>query len=297
MKYIAAIDQGTTSSRCILFNKSGEIVSSHSKEHEQIYTQPGWCEHDPEVLMRNVSEVVTAAIENANASLSDIEAVGITNQRETTVLWDKHTGKPVYNAIVWHDARTSSIVSELKAKEEMVRSKTGLPVATYFSATKAMWIMRNVEGVAEKCRNGDVLFGTIDSWLIYNLTEKIHVTDVTNASRTLLMDLGTQTWDDELLNLTGILPSMLPTIKSSSEVYGVAKEGSCLAGVRIAGNLGDQQAALFGQACFSPGEAKNTYGTGCFLMMNTGDKMVPSTSGLLTTGMLKCFFDKWLMNA
>lgn len=287
-KFVAAIDQGTTSTRCILFNKAGEIVSDAQKEHAQIYLHPGWCEHDPLEILANTNLVVTQALATANVSVSQLAAVGVTNQRETTLLWDKLTGQPVYNAIVWHDARTQDIVSRLKASDDSnCQAKTGLPIATYFSASKIIWILENVPGVRERVEQGSILFGTIDSWLVWNLTggftNGLHITDVTNASRTMLMDLQTQQWDEALLAWTNIPACILPTICASSCRIGTGAPDSVLPNVPITGILGDQQAALFGQACFQVGEAKNTYGTGCFLMMNTGDKIVPSTAGLLTT--------------
>lgn len=287
--YVAAIDQGTTSTRCILFNKIGEIISDAQKEHQQIYPQPGWCEHDPMEIWQNTQTVVHEAISKAKVETSQVVAVGITNQRETTVLWDRETGKPLYNAIVWHDARTNEIVKRLKEtdSDDMCKNMTGLPIATYFSASKLIWMMENCPGVREKCEQGKAMFGTIDSWLIWNLTGGLngglHLTDVTNASRTMLMNLETQTWDDKLLQWTNIPANVLPAICASSDKIATCTVDSCLPNIPIAGILGDQQAALFGQTCFQPGEAKNTYGTGCFLMMNTGDKIVPSNSGLLTT--------------
>jgi glycerol kinase len=286
-KYIASVDQGTTSTRCILFDHGGNIVSMDQEEHRQIYPQPGWVEHDALEIWAHIEGVIACALEKAGLTAKDIAAVGITNQRETTVVWDKATGKPVYNAIVWQDTRTDEICHEL-AKEggqDRLRSKTGLPLATYFSGPKIKWILDNVPGVREKAEAGELLFGTMDSWVIWNLTGK-HVTDVTNASRTLLMNLETLDWDEEILALLDIPPAILPKIYSSSEVYGEVfptrwEDG--LQGVPVAGDLGDQHAALFGQTCFSPGEAKNTYGTGCFMLMNTGEKPVPSKSGLLTT--------------
>ena len=286
-KYIAAIDQGTTSTRCILFDHGGNIVSMDQAEHRQIYPQPGWVEHDALEIWARVEGVIACALEKAGLTTKDIAAVGITNQRETTVVWDRATGKPVYNAIVWQDTRTDEICHEL-AKEggqDRLRLKTGLPLATYFSGPKIKWILDNVPGVREKAEAGELLFGTMDTWVIWNLTGK-HVTDVTNASRTLLMNLETLDWDEEILALLDIPPAILPKIYSSSEVYGEVfptrwEDG--LQGVPVAGDLGDQHAALFGQTCFSPGEAKNTYGTGCFMLMNTGEKPVLSKSGLLTT--------------
>ena len=286
-KYIAAIDQGTTSTRCILFDHGGNIVSMDQEEHRQIYPQPGWVEHDALEIWAHVEGVIACALEKAGLTAKDIAAVGVTNQRETTVVWEKATGKPVYNAIVWQDTRTDEICNELAKQggQDRLRLKTGLPLATYFSGPKVKWILDNVPGVREKAEAGELLFGTMDTWVIWNLTGK-HATDVTNASRTLLMNLETLDWDDEILALLNIPPAILPKIYSSSEVYGEVfptrwEDG--LQGVPVAGDLGDQHAALFGQTCFSPGEAKNTYGTGCFMLMNTGERPIPSKSGLLTT--------------
>jgi glycerol kinase len=280
-KYIAAIDQGTTSTRCILFDHAGNIASSDQKEHEQIYPKPGWVEHDPLEIWRNTQEVMSRSVNTVNGP-SSIVCIGITNQRETTVVWDRQTGRPVYNAIVWQDTRTDSICSEL-AKEggqDRFRERTGLPLATYFSGPKIKWILDNIPGARQRAEKGELLFGNMDTWVIWNMTGA-HITDVTNASRTLLMDLKKLDWDEEILRILGIPRSMLPEIHSSSEIYGIAKGG--LGGVPLAGDLGDQQAALFGQACYSPGEAKNTYGTGCFMLMNTGEQPVISRNGLLTT--------------
>ena len=280
--YVAAIDQGTTSTRFILFDHAGNVVAVDQKEHQQIYPKPGWVEHDPLEIWERTQRVIRGALEKAGAEPSDIAAVGVTNQRETTVVWEKETGRPIYNAIVWQDTRTDEICNELgkEGGQDRLRAKTGLPLATYFSGPKIKWILDNVEGAREKAESGDLLFGNIDTWIIWNLTGA-HVTDVTNASRTLLMNLETLDWDDEILKLLDIPRAMLPKIRSSSEVYGTAK--GALGGVSVAGDLGDQQAALFGQTCYSPGEAKNTYGTGCFMLMNTGEKPVPSKAGLLTT--------------
>jgi glycerol kinase len=285
-KYIAAIDQGTTSTRCMIFDQGGHVVAASQKEHQQIYPKPGWVEHDALEIWQRTQEVITDAMQKANLSASDILAVGITNQRETTIIWDRETGKPIYNAIVWQDTRTDSIINELASTDgqDRFRARTGLPLASYFSGPKIKWILDNVKEAREKAENRDVLFGNIDTWLIWNLTGQ-HITDVTNASRTMLMDLNTLDWDEELLSLLGIPRAMLPEIRSSSEIYGSIREGSCppLESVPVAGDLGDQHAALFGQTCFDPGEAKNTYGTGCFMLLNTGEKLVPSSSGLLTT--------------
>ena len=287
-EYIGAIDQGTTSSRFIIFDRMGRIVSSAQKEHEQIYPKPGWVEHDPAEIRRRVEEVVAEAMQAKGLALSDLAAIGITNQRETTVLWSKSTGKPVYNAIVWQDTRVADAVSEFASHggQDRYRAKTGLPLSTYFSGLKIRWILDEVPGARKAADSGDLLFGNIDTFIIWNLTGGInggvHVTDVTNASRTQLMNLDTLDWDEEILRDFDIPRAILPRIASSSEVYGHAALDA-VQGVPIAGDLGDQQAALFGQACFKPGEAKNTYGTGCFMLMNTGEKRVPSTCGLLTT--------------
>ena len=281
MKYIASIDQGTTSTRCILFDHGGNVVAVAQKEHQQIYPRPGWVEHDPLEVWRNTQEVISQALSRVEGAAS-IAAIGITNQRETTVVWEKATGRPVYNAIVWQDTRTDVICNELAREggQDRLRAKTGLPLATYFSGPKIKWILDNVPGARQQAEAGELLFGNMDTWLIWNLTGA-HVTDVTNASRTLLMNLHTLDWDEEILALLGIPRAMLPQIRSSSEVYGQAK--GALGGVPVSGDLGDQQAALFGQTCYAPGEAKNTYGTGCFMLLNTGETPVPSTSGLLTT--------------
>jgi glycerol kinase len=281
-KYVAAIDQGTTSSRCILFDQQGQIVASAQKEHRQIFPQPGWVEHDAVEIWANVQTVVKGALARAGATPKDVAAVGVTNQRETTVLWDRRTGKPVANAIVWQDTRTDRLCRELagEAGADRFRDRCGLPLATYFSGPKLRWLLDNVEGARAGAEAGDLLFGTMDTWLIWNATGQ-HVTDVTNASRTMLMNLETLDWDDEVLSAMGIPRACLPDIRSSSEIYGVST--GVLAGVPVAGALGDQQAALFGQTCFSPGEGKCTYGTGAFLLLNTGEAPVTSKSGLLTT--------------
>ena len=283
-KYVAAIDQGTTSTRFMIFDHGGNVIAVHQKEHQQIYPKPGWVEHDPLEIWERTKEVMNGALEKGGITSQDITAVGITNQRETTVVWDKNTGKPIYNAIVWQDTRTDVIINEL-AKDrgkDCFRLETGLPLATYFSGPKLKWILDNVNGVRAKA--GDLLFGTIDTWLMWNLTGE-HVTDVTNASRTMLMNINTLDWDEEILGILDIPRVMLPKIKSSSEIYGYAALSGAEGAVEtpVSGNLGDQHAALFGQTCFSPGEAKNTYGTGCFMLLNTGEKPVPSKSGLLTT--------------
>ena len=281
-QYVVAIDQGTTSSRCILFDREGNTVAVDQKEHRQIYPKPGWVEHNPLEIWTNTQEVIQGAIKKGNTSPQDIAAIGVTNQRETTVVWEKSTGKPVYNAIVWQDTRTDIICNELAKDggQDRLRGKTGLPLATYFSGPKIKWILDNIPGAREKAEKGELLFGNMDTWVIWNLAG-VHVTDVTNASRTLLMNLNSLDWDDEILKLLDIPRLMLPTICSSSEVYGTAK--GLLEGVPVGGDLGDQQAAMFGQTCFNPGEAKNTYGTGCFMLLNMGEMPVPSNSGLLTT--------------
>jgi glycerol kinase len=281
-KFVAAIDQGTTSTRCILFDHAGNIAAVDQKEHEQIYPKPGWVEHDALEIWERTQRVVRGALEKSGADVADIAAIGITNQRETTVVWERETGRPVYNAIVWQDTRTDAICNELARDggQDRFRAKTGLPLATYFSGPKIKWILDNVPGTHQRAEKGELLFGNMDTWVIWNMTGA-HVTDVTNASRTLLMDLRTLDWDDEILRILDIPRLMLPEIRSSSEVYGYAKGG--LGGVPLAGDLGDQQAALFGQTCTNPGEAKNTYGTGCFMLMNTGEKPVHSKNGLLTT--------------
>ena len=286
-KYVGALDQGTTSTRFMIFDHAGGVVGIHQKEHEQIYPKPGWVEHDPMEIWARSQEVIQGALDKVGITAADLAAVGVTNQRETTVVWDKATGKPVYNAIVWQDTRTADICNEFAKDggQDRLRAKVGLPLATYFSGPKVKWILDNVEGARAKAEAGQLLFGNIDTWCIWNLTGGVnggvHVTDVTNASRTMLMNLETLDWDPEILTLMTIPRSMLPAIKASSEVYG--KGVGALEGVPIAGDLGDQQAALFGQTCFSAGEAKNTYGTGCFMLLNTGTKAVPSKSGLLTT--------------
>ncbi|MFF2272492.1 glycerol kinase GlpK [Agromyces sp. NPDC058136] len=287
--YVLAIDQGTTSSRAIIFDKAGSIVSTGQLEHEQIFPKAGWVEHDPAEIWRNTGEVIGQALGKAKLTRHDIAAVGITNQRETAVVWDKNTGEPVYNAIVWQDTRTQSIVDRLAADGgvERFKERVGLPLATYFSGTKIVWILENVPGAREKAEAGDLLFGTTDTWVLWNLTGGVdggvHATDVTNASRTMFMDLETLQWDDEILAAFGVPRSMLPEIKSSSEVYGHANQHSLLRETPISGILGDQQAATFGQAAFATGEAKNTYGTGNFLIFNTGEEIVHSKNGLLTT--------------
>ena len=287
-KYVLAIDQGTTSSRAIIFDHSGKIVATGQKEHEQIFPRAGWVEHNPVEIDQNVREVVGVALGRAGINRHQLAAVGITNQRETTVVWDKETGEPVYNAIVWQDTRTQKIVEELGGgNPDKYKDRVGLPLATYFCGPKVKWILDNVDGAREKADQGKLLMGTIDSWVLWNLTGGtdggVHYTDVTNASRTMLMDLKTLDWDEDIANDMGIPMSMLPEIKSSAEVYGKGRGDSLLIDTPIAGILGDQQAATFGQACFEPGMAKNTYGTGNFMLLNTGNEIVPSENGLLTT--------------
>ncbi|TYP58844.1 glycerol kinase GlpK [Thermosediminibacter litoriperuensis] len=285
-RYVMALDQGTTSSRAIIFDENGSIKSVAQKEFTQIYPRPGWVEHDPMEIWGTQVGVAREAMEKARITPDEIAAIGITNQRETTVVWDKHTGKPVYNAIVWQCRRTAPICDDLKAKglADAIRSKTGLVVDAYFSGTKIKWILDNVEGAREKAERGELLFGNVDTWLIWNLTGgKVHVTDYSNASRTMIFNIHTLDWDDDILRELGIPRAMLPEVKPSSFVYGHTDREIFWAEVPIAGDAGDQQAALFGQACYKPGMAKNTYGTGCFMLMNTGEKAVESQSGLLTT--------------
>ncbi|QQQ75752.1 glycerol kinase GlpK [Saccharothrix sp. 6-C] len=294
-KYVAAIDQGTTSTRCMIFDHSGRVVAVDQKEHEQIFPKAGWVEHDANEIWTNVRQVAAGALAKADLTTADIVAVGITNQRETALVWDRTTGQPVYNAIVWQDTRTDKICQDLAALsredgqsgQERYRDKTGLPLATYFSGPKIRWVLDNVEGAREKAEAGDLLFGNMDTWVLWNMTGGVdggvHVTDPTNASRTLLMDLDTLSWDEGIAADMGVPLSMLPEIRSSSEEYGKVRARGALAGVPIAGILGDQQAATFGQACLSPGEAKNTYGTGNFVLLNTGTDKVMSENGLLTT--------------
>ncbi|MGB9679265.1 MAG: glycerol kinase GlpK [Thermoanaerobacteraceae bacterium] len=285
-KYIMAFDQGTTSSRSIIFDHSGKIIASLNQEFKQIYPKPGWVEHDPMEIWGSQIGVAKGVLEKAGIKAEDIAAIGITNQRETTVVWDKNTGEPIYNAIVWQCRRTAPICDELKNKgfDKKIREKTGLVVDAYFSGTKVKWILDNVEGAREKAEKGDLLFGNIDTWLIWNLTRgKVHVTDYSNASRTMLFNIHELKWDKEILEELNIPEQMLPEVKPSSYVYGYTDKNIFGVELPIAGDAGDQQAALFGQACFEPGMAKNTYGTGCFMLMNTGEKAVPSNNGLLTT--------------
>jgi len=285
-KYILAIDQGTTSSRAIIFDHSGAIISVAQKEFKQYFPKPGWVEHDPMEIWSTQSNVANESLEKNNLSAEDIAAIGITNQRETVVVWDKKTGEPLYNAIVWQDKRTSSYCDELKSQghEDSVREKTGLVIDSYFSGTKVKWILDNVDGARNKAEAGELLMGTMDTWLIWKFTKgEVHVTDVSNASRTLLYNINTMSWDQDLLKLLDVPESMLPEVKQSSEVYGKTKTLFENAEIPIAGIAGDQQAALFGQMCTKKGMVKNTYGTGCFMLMNIGDKPKVSTKGLLTT--------------
>ena len=285
-KYIMALDSGTTSNRCILFDETGAVQGMAQKEFTQIFPQPGWVEHDADEIFATQLEVARQAVANAGIAASDIAAIGITNQRETTIVWNKHTGRPVYNAIVWQCRRTAAYCQEL-VKEGLVdtiREKTGLVIDPYFSGTKVRWILENVPGAREQADRGDLLFGTVDTWLIWKLTGgKVHVTDYSNASRTMLFNINTLTWDEEILNKLGIPASMLPKPMPSSCIYGYTDAGFFGAPVAIAGAAGDQQSALFGQACFTPGESKCTYGTGAFLLMNTGDAPILSKNGLVTT--------------
>lgn len=286
-KYILSFDQGTTSSRAIIFNKSGEIIEMSQREFKQIYPRAGWVEHDPMTIWGTQSGVAREVLETAGIRPEEIAAIGITNQRETTVVWDKNTGKPIYNAIVWQCRRTAEICDELKKNgyEEYIRNSTGLVVDAYFSGTKIKWILENVKGAKEKAKKGELLFGNIDTWLVWNLTRgKVHITDCSNASRTMLFNINTMKWDKKLLEILDIPLSMLPEVKSSSEIYGYTDINTFGgAKIPISGIAGDQQAALFGQTCFEKGDVKNTYGTGCFLLMNTGEEIVKSKKGLLTT--------------
>ena len=285
-QYILALDQGTTSSRAIIFDKKGSIVSSAQKEFTQFFPQSGWVEHDANEIWSTQFGVAAEAISKAGLSAENIAAIGITNQRETTIVWDRNTGVPVYNAIVWQDKRTASFCDELKAKglDKLIQEKTGLIIDAYFSATKVKWILDNVAGAREKANKGELCFGTVDSWLLWNLTKgQVHATDVSNASRTMICNIHTLQWDGELQDIFGIPGSMLPQIRSSSEVYGHTQNILSAHNIPIAGIAGDQQSALFGQMCTQPGMVKNTYGTGCFMLMNTGEKPVASTNNLLTT--------------
>jgi glycerol kinase len=284
MQYILSMDQGTTSSRAIVFDHSGSIVSVAQKEFRQIFPKPGWVEHDPRDIWSSQAGVAAEALTKANVAASDVAAIGITNQRETTLVWDRQTGEPIGNAIVWQDRRTAAICDRLKSRklDRLIRRKTGLVIDAYFSATKLQWMLENVKGARGRAKAGELAFGTVDSWLVWNLTNgRVHATDASNASRTMLFDITKGEWDDELLEIFGVPRSMLPEVRSSSEVYG---ETTLLGTpIPIAGIAGDQQAALFGQACTKPGMAKNTYGTGCFMLMNTGTKRIVSKNNLLTT--------------
>lgn len=282
-EFIGALDQGTTSTRFMIFDHDGSVISVDQREHQQIYPKPGWVEHDPVEILSRSREVMAAALAKAKLGAGQLAAIGITNQRETTIVWDPTTGQPVYNAIVWQDTRTDAIVRELAEQggADRFRSTTGLPLATYFSGPKLKWILDNVPSARRRAESGELLFGTIDTWLLWNLTGGVHATDVTNGSRTLMMDLRTLEWDGDILKALAIPPRMLPAIAASSFKYGTIRLDG--AEVPVTGDLGDQQAALVGQTCFQPGEAKNTYGTGCFLLMNMGATPVPSRSGLLTT--------------
>jgi glycerol kinase len=284
MSFVGAIDQGTTSTRFIVFDHAGSIVATAQKEHEQIYPQPGWVEHSPAEVLRNTDEVIAAALAKGKLTARDIVCVGITNQRETTVIWDRHSGAPLHNALVWQDTRVDPLVAYFSASggKDRFRARTGLPLASYFSGLKLRWLLDNVPAARRKAEAGELQFGTMDTLLLRHLTGDLHITDVTNASRTQLMNIESLQWDEELLQTFRIPASVLPQIVSSSEIYGEVVHGP-LKGVPIAGILGDQQAALVGQTCFAPGEAKNTYGTGCFLLMNTGEKPVSSAAGLVTT--------------
>jgi glycerol kinase len=287
-EYAAALDQGTTSSRCMIFDHGGQVAAVEQLEHEQIYPQAGWVEHDAGEIWRRCLQVMEGALENVGGNVGDVAALGVTNQRETTVVWDRGTGQPVFNAIVWQDTRTDKICEELSKDggQDRFRLKNGLPIATYFSGPKVRWILENVDGTRERAEAGELAFGNIDTWCIWNLTGGtdggLHITDPSNASRTMLMNLETLDWDDELLDTIGVPRAMLPEIRPSSATYGEVKEGA-FAGVPVAGDLGDQQAATFGQTCFSVGEAKNTYGTGNFLLLHTGNEAVQSQNGLITT--------------
>lgn len=285
-KYVMALDAGTTSNRCIIFNEKGESCSVAQKEFRQIYPKPGWVEHDANEIWATQIGVASEALNKLGCTADDIAAIGITNQRETTIIWDKKTGEPIYNAIVWQCRRTAEFCDQLKAQgyTDMIREKTGLVIDAYFSATKIRWILDHVEGAQERAEKGELLFGTVDSWLIYRLTKgRVHVTDYSNASRTMLFNIKELKWDEDIMKLLNIPRVMLPEVKPSSYVYGETDPSFFGKAIKIAGAAGDQQAALFGQACFTPGEAKNTYGTGCFLLMNTGEEPVYSKNGLVTT--------------
>ncbi len=284
MKYILALDQGTTSSRALVVDHDGKVVAVAQKEFTQIFPQPGWVEHDPKEIWASQIGVAADALSRAGASAKDVAAIGITNQRETTVMWDRKTGEPIHNAIVWQDRRTAPFCDKLRAAghTKLIQEKSGLVIDAYFSGTKVNWLLDNVPGAREKANRGELAFGTVDSWLIWKLTDgAVHVTDESNASRTLFLNLHTKQWDDELLGILNVPRSVLPEVRSSSEVYGKAK--GTLEGIPIAGIAGDQQSALFGQACLKPGMAKNTYGTGSFMLINTGNEAVPSKNNMLTT--------------
>ena len=285
MSYILAIDQGTTSSRSIIFDRESRIVSVGQKEYTQIYPRSGWVEHDPFEIWQTQKDTALEALKSANLTASDIEAVGITNQRETTILWDRTTGKPIYNAVVWQDRRTSEFCNQVRADHaDLIRRKTGLEVDAYFSASKIRWLLDNVEGAREQALRGELAFGTVDTWLVWQMTGgALHITDASNASRTMLFNIETLEWDDELLRIFDIPRAILPHVRSSAEIYGDIHQPAELAGVKIAGIAGDQQAALFGQLCFEPGLTKNTYGTGCFMLQNIGASPVESKNRLLTT--------------
>jgi glycerol kinase len=287
-RYIGALDQGTTSTRFMIFDRKGRIVASHQVEHQQIFPKPGWVEHDPEEIWSSSEEVIRVAMETGNVDANDLVAIGITNQRETTIVWDQNTGKPYDNAVVWQDTRTDDICKELSSSDgpDRLRGRTGLPFSTYFSGPKLLWLLENQPGLRTAAEHGDAVFGNVDTWLIWKLTGGSHVTDVTNASRTMLMNLQDCNWDDELLETFTVPRQMLPQIRASSDpsFYGsTLPEGPVKGRVPVCGDLGDQQAALYGQTCFRPGEVKNTYGTGCFMLIHTGEKIVGSTHGLLTT--------------
>lgn len=289
-KYVVALDQGTTSSRCILFDQEGDVCSLVQREFTQIYPQPGWVEHDPMEIWSSQLGVLMESV-GSIATMEDIAAIGITNQRETTIIWDKNTGRPIYNAIVWQCRRTADMIEKLKADgmEPLVKDRTGLIPDAYFSGSKIAWILDHVEGARERAKRGELLFGTVDTWLIWNLTKgEVHVTDYTNASRTMLFDIRKLCWDEEILNYFDIPHCMLPEVRPSSCVYGYTSKEVLGRRIPIAGAAGDQQAALFGQCCFEPGDVKNTYGTGCFMLMNTGEEAVKSNNGLLTTIAVGC---------
>lgn len=284
MKFILALDQGTTSSRAIVFDHKSQIVSIAQKEYRQIFPKSGWVEHDPQEIWNSQKNTAIEALQKADLTSENIAAIGITNQRETTIVWNRRTGEPVYNAIVWQDRRTSKFCNNVREKYgELIRAKTGLEVDAYFSASKINWILENIEGARDKASKGELCFGTVDSWLVWKLTNGEHLTDVSNASRTLLFNIHELDWDDELLEIFDIPKAILPEVRTSSEIYGKVKAPEELSGIMIAGIAGDQQAALFGQICFEKGTTKNTYGTGCFMLQNTGEKAVESKNKLLTT--------------